>query len=137
MPRRICSSAAFTVADGECPVIAPVSPRQKSTYRKPSTSKNSAPCASRTNGGKAPAHLTIQFIGTPASNDLRARSNSAFDFGCSSTNFFCSRCIRDCRRERSIAFIVQKDKPQRTQRPPRNSSVHPCALCGEDSCYRM
>ena len=31
MPRFNCSSAAFTVAKGECPVIAPVSPRQKST----------------------------------------------------------------------------------------------------------
>ena len=35
-----------------------------------------------------------------------ARSNRAFDLGRSSTNFFCSRCIRDCRRERSIVFMV-------------------------------
>ncbi len=44
-------------------------------------------------------------MGTPASSDLRARSNNAFDFGRSSTNFFCSRCIRDCRRARSMVFM--------------------------------
>src|SRR5271169_2739738 len=101
IPRRACSSTALTVANGECPVIAPVSPRQKSMYRCPSTSKKCAPCASRTNGGNAPAHFTIQFIGTPASSDFRARSNSALDLGRSSTYFFCSRTIKEESRLRS------------------------------------
>jgi hypothetical protein len=30
MPRFTCSSMAFAVANGECPVMAPVSPRQRS-----------------------------------------------------------------------------------------------------------
>src|ERR1700733_4393576 len=78
-------------------------------------------------------------MGTPASSDFRARSNSAFDFGRSSTNYFCSRCIRDDRRERSVLFMAGgiKDKPRKTQRTQRNtedsstiSSVSPCVLCG-------
>src|SRR5271169_1518322 len=78
-------------------------------------SKKCAPCASRTNGGNAPAHFTIQFMGTPASSDLRALSNSAFDFGRSSTNFFCSRCMRDCRRARSMVFMSAEAEYQTTE----------------------
>src|SRR5260370_9130946 len=44
-------------------------------------------------------------MGTPPSRDLRARSNRAFDLGRSSMNFFCSDCIRNCRRSRSIEGI--------------------------------
>src|SRR5713226_7230298 len=44
-------------------------------------------------------------MGTPPSSDLRARSNRAFDLGRSSMNFFCSDCIRNCRRSRSIEGI--------------------------------
>ncbi len=38
-----CSVIACTPAVGECPVIAPVSPRQKSTYLCPSTSQKVPP----------------------------------------------------------------------------------------------
>ena len=102
--RELCWTAE-TVAAGEWPVIAPVSPRQRSTYRWPSTSKISAPRASRTKGGKAPAHLTIQFMGTPPSSDFRARSKRAADLGRSEMNFFCSDCIKEERRSRLIGGI--------------------------------
>src|SRR5439155_27077906 len=44
-------------------------------------------------------------MGTPPSSDLRARSNNALDLGRSSTKRLCSRCMRDCRRLRSIVFM--------------------------------
>ena len=44
MPAR--SRSAAIVASGECPAIAPVSPRQKSAYSLPSTSTRLAPLAS-------------------------------------------------------------------------------------------
>ena len=61
--------------------------------------------ASRTTGGNAPAHFTIQFMGTPLNKELRARSNKALDLGRSSTNRFCSRCRREWRRGRSMGRI--------------------------------
>src|SRR5215469_4889586 len=105
IPRASCCRTAETVAAGEWPVIAPVSPRQRSTYRWSSTSKISAPRASRTKGGKAPAHLTIQFMGTPPSSDFRERSKRAADLGRSEMNFFCSDCIKEERRSRLIGGI--------------------------------
>ena len=53
-------------AAGEWPVIAPVSPRQKSTYVCPSTSVSRAR-GPATNTGKPPGTSRIQFIGTPPS----------------------------------------------------------------------
>jgi hypothetical protein len=41
-----CSRSTAIVSGGECPAIAPVSPRQKSAYSLPSTSTTLAPCAS-------------------------------------------------------------------------------------------
>src|SRR6516165_1628645 len=41
-------------------------------------------------------------MGTQPRSDLRARSKSAFDFGCSVMKRFCSRSMRDLRRARSI-----------------------------------
>jgi hypothetical protein len=38
IPFAACSLIARSVGSGACPVIAPVSPRQKSTYSIPSTS---------------------------------------------------------------------------------------------------
>src|SRR5439155_914831 len=58
-PRRAWAAIASAVGAGEWPVIAPVSPRQKSTYSIPSTSVNRAPEASATKTGKAPAHSVI------------------------------------------------------------------------------
>src|SRR6202030_3693651 len=58
------------------------------------------------NGGKAPAHLIIQFMGTPPRSDFPARSNKALDLGRSFTKRCCSRCIRDFSRCRSIDFMV-------------------------------
>ena len=40
--------------------------------------------------------------------DLRARSKRALDLGRSSTNFFCSRAMRDCRFSRLIAGMDVK-----------------------------
>src|SRR5207244_13389293 len=63
-------------------------------------------------------------MGTPPSSDLRARSNNALDLGRSSTKRLCSRCMRDCRRLRSIVFmkgaeilaeIVEDGRPRRAE----------------------
>ena len=48
MPRAAFSVTARIAGVGECPVMAPVSPRQRSTYSWPSTSVNRAPAASAT-----------------------------------------------------------------------------------------
>src|SRR5947209_12850899 len=55
--------------------------------------------------GERPRPLCHPVHGTPPSSDLRARSNNALDLGRSSTKRFCSRCMRDCRRLRSIVFM--------------------------------
>ena len=69
IPRAACSATARTVGSGEWPVIAAVSPRQKSTYSWPSTSVKRAPCASAANTGKPPGQRIIHGIGTPASSE--------------------------------------------------------------------
>ena len=46
----------------ECPVMAPVSPRQKSRYVNPSTSVKCAPLASLTKTGCGLAQRAIQFV---------------------------------------------------------------------------
>jgi len=51
IPRAACSATARTTGSGEWPVIAPVSPRQRSTYSRPSTSRKRAPHASSANTG--------------------------------------------------------------------------------------
>ena len=66
MPSRARCSSASATAGRACPVMAPVSPRHRSTYSWPSTSTNRAPSARSTNTGKAPAHRVIHGIGTPA-----------------------------------------------------------------------
>ena len=81
VPRRICSATATAAASGAWPVIAPVSPRQRSTYSFPSTSLNRAPEASSTKTGNGPAHSVIQCIGTPAKSERRARPNSSSERG--------------------------------------------------------
>src|SRR4029077_6144317 len=63
----------------ECPVIAPVSPKHKSTYSRPSTSVKCAPFARVTKIGNAPAHFFIQFIGTPPSSESCAALDIAPD----------------------------------------------------------
>src|SRR5919201_1021539 len=93
IPRAACSATARTAGEGECPVIAPVSPRQKSTYSCPSTSRKRAPEASAAKTGNPPAQRTIQCIGTPPSRDRFARSLSSAERGCSSRNRSSSRCI--------------------------------------------
>ena len=79
LPRRWATAA--TVAGGECPAIAPVSPRQKSTYWMPSTSVMRLPCACSACSGNPPGHLAIHVIGTPPSRLLSARSNAASERG--------------------------------------------------------
>jgi hypothetical protein len=90
-PRAACSASARSVGSGACPVIAPVSPRQKSTYSIPSTSTKWAPCASRTNTGKPPGHLRIQCMGTPSKRLARARPASSRERGRVSANRVSSR----------------------------------------------
>jgi len=51
IPLAACSAIASTASFGAWPVIEPVSPRHRSTYSRPSTSVNRAPCASATNTG--------------------------------------------------------------------------------------
>jgi hypothetical protein len=74
MARADCSAAFVATAGGACPVIAPVSPRQKSAYSLPSTSKTVEPSARSANTGNPPAHFIIQLIGTPPKSELPARS---------------------------------------------------------------
>ena len=82
---------ARSVASGACPVIAPVSPRQESTYSIPSTSSKRAPFASATNTGKPPGHLRIQCIGTPSNSERRPSSKSSRERECVSTKRCSSR----------------------------------------------
>ena len=67
------------VASGAWPLIAPVSPRQKSAYSRPSTSVNRLPRASATNSGNPPGHFAIQCMGSlragAAARPRRARVN--------------------------------------------------------------
>ena len=75
-PELSCFLIASTVAAGECPVIEPVSPKQKSIYELPSTSLKCAPLALLTKSGYAPGHLVIQDIGTPPGIDFLACANN-------------------------------------------------------------
>ena len=59
------------------------------------------PAARSTKSGKPPAHLTIQFIGTPSRSEPFARSWSAIERGLSEANVASSRSIRRASRERS------------------------------------
>ena len=68
IPRGACSAIARSVGSGAWPVIAPVSPRQRSTYSWPSTSVKRAPFACAAKTGKPPGQRTIQCIGTPPSS---------------------------------------------------------------------
>ena len=93
MPRGACAAIARSVGSGAWPVIAPVSPRQKSTYSCPSTSRKRAPFASAANTGKPPGQRTIQCIGTPPSSERFASSVSACERGCSARKRSSSRAI--------------------------------------------
>ena len=95
--------------------MAPVSPRQKSTYSWPSTSAKRAPSAQSTKTGKGPAHLTIQFMGTPSSSDALARSCRARERGWASVKRRSSAAIRSARRRRSMIGTVRA--PSRTSGP--------------------
>ena len=77
IPRFNWAEIASTVACGECPVIEPVSPRQRSMYSFPSTSTKWAPCAEATNNGYFPGHLVIHDIGTPPGITPFAFSNNS------------------------------------------------------------
>src|SRR6266550_5183109 len=61
--------------------MAPVSPRQRSTYSWPSTSTTRAPFASWTKTGNPPAQRAIQLIGTPNRSEERERSLSSRERG--------------------------------------------------------
>ena len=101
VPLRTWSQTASAVAAGAWPVMAPVSPRHRSTYSIPSTSVKRAPEASATKTGNAPAHSTIQCIGTPASSERPARAWSACERGCSATKRSSSRARSRASRSRS------------------------------------
>jgi len=103
-PRAASRAIAATVAAGACPVIAPVSPRQKSVYSIPSTSISLAPSASETQIGKSPGQRVIQFIGTPDSSGPPACSPSSRERGCSLLKRVRSRSIRAQTRVGSIVI---------------------------------
>src|SRR6516225_2767293 len=105
MPPRTRFATASATTSGECPVIAPVSPRHRSTYSRPSASVKCAPFAFVTNTGNSPAHFFIQFIGTPPSSESCARLYSSADCGCSATNRFASRSCSFFSLFRSMVVI--------------------------------
>ena len=80
--RRRRASAA---CGGACPVIAPVSPRHRSTYSMPSTSVNRAPTAVSTKTGNDPATASSR---SSARRPARSCACSASDEkrGCTSPN---------------------------------------------------
>ena len=102
MPFVARSAMAAETAGRACPVMAPVSPRHRSTYSIPSTSVNRAPLAESTNNGNEPAQRVIHGIGTPASSGPSARSARAAERGWVSTNLRSSATRRSASRPRSI-----------------------------------
>src|SRR6266550_7719156 len=83
--------------------MAPVSPRQRSTYSWPSTSTTRAPFASWTKTGNPPAQRAIQLIGTPNRSEERERSLSSRERGWLSRKASISCSSRADSRSRSIA----------------------------------
>ena len=80
-PRPICSATAALTAGSAWPPIAPVSPRQRSTYSWPSTSSNRPPSAAATYNGNGPGQRRIHAIGTDPSRCSAASSASAAERG--------------------------------------------------------
>jgi hypothetical protein len=68
---------ASATGAGECPAIAPMSPRQKSISSWPSMSRSRALRAVAWYTGNPPAHIRIQVIGTPPSRCLPAVAKAA------------------------------------------------------------
>ena len=89
------------LANVRCPDIAPVSPRQKSTYSIPSTSTKCTPAASATKTGKPPGQRRIQFIGTPPMNVAAVCASNSADRGCSAPKRSSSPACAAARRWRS------------------------------------
>ncbi len=110
MPCFARSAITATAAGGECPVIAPVSPRQKSTYSWPSTSTTRAPDASAANTGNCPGQHAIQFIGTLPSSDPAARVASCCEPGWARANRSASSARSAASRSRSIARCTGADR---------------------------
>ena len=101
IPAAARSATARTTGAGACPAIAPVSPRQRSTYSCPSTSTTRAPFASARKSGYGPAQRIIHVIGTPPSSDPRARSASARERGRTAAKASASRAVSAASRPRS------------------------------------
>jgi hypothetical protein len=120
--RRDSSSATHTVSSVGCWTIEPLAARRatasttgagawpqnarqmpsRKSMAWPSTSRKRAPCASVTQtGGCGKFRSATQGDGTPSGIELRARSRSAADRGCSTTNRRCSSASRDQTRSRS------------------------------------
>ena len=102
IPLAARRATASTTGAAAWPTIAPVSPRQRSAYSRPSRSVTCAPLASASAGGNPDAHFAIQLIGTPASSERLVRSNSARERGCSAAKSARSAAVRSARRARSI-----------------------------------
>ena len=81
MPRPACRCTASVMNALAWPVIAPVSPRAKSTYSMPSTSTTRAPWASAKKIGNEPGQRVIHAMGTPVSRFLRADALRASERG--------------------------------------------------------
>src|SRR5664279_720834 len=103
---------AATTASGEWPAMAPVSPRAKSTYSRPSTSVTRAPLARARARGNPPAQFAIQVMGTPV-NRCSARANWPNDPGCSSRY----------RLRSAVSNEVSWDRSMQSFRPERNPAV--------------
>ena len=86
------------------PAIAPVSPRQKSTYSRPSTSTKCPPDAESNTSGNAPGHRVIHAIGTPPSR-WEPPAATAAEAGCVVTNRCSSSARRTASRVRSMTLM--------------------------------
>ena len=106
IPRSIWLLIAATVGAGECPVIDPVSPRQRSIYSCPSRSTKCAPLADATKSGYAPGHLDIHDIGTPPGMTAFAASNCSRLLGVRARNRSSSRIWSLLRCSRLIVLMI-------------------------------
>ena len=105
IPRFAWAAKTSASPAGAWPTIAPVSPRQRSTYSWPSTSRNRAPSASATTRGKGTGQRAIHGIGTPARRCRPACDALAADSGWLSVNRCVSASNSEFRPARSNTFI--------------------------------
>ena len=124
-PRAAWAATACTTGSGAWPAIAPVSPRQRSTYSWPSTSTTRAPFASWTKTGKPPAQRAIQLIGTPNRSEERERSLSSSERGCAR-----AKRVELAFEQRAQPVAVDRDHtPARSLDGHQSSFAITCLIC--------